>query len=145
MSQQPEWEFVANIGDVNVADYGGFLIFRDKTGVYAPEAEVYETDESGNGGTMYRFILEPPRFKTLSASNEWVWHNEWYVKYLSEVASSAGTTKFQLLRGLLSKDPLKRAIAYRDIVGHFGCFEFDQYPVTLTEEEAQKRYEKYAG
>lgn len=106
---------------------------------------------------MYRFILDRPRFKTYTEKGKrvcpvampmpdkgdtWEWHNEWFVEKLASVAESCGTTKFQLLRLLLSKDAVKRAIAYQSIVGYFGVHEFDQYPVTLTESEAQKRYKK---
>jgi hypothetical protein len=153
-TEQPVWKLVANLGDVNVADYGGFLVYVDTTGVYPPEAEIYETDEQEHGGEVYRFVLDPPRFKTFKPGHynqatlhipsernrSWYWYPEWFVKYLDSVASTCGTTKFQLLRGLFSKDPIKRAVAYRDIVGNFGPFEFDQYPVKLTEEEAHERY-----
>lgn len=165
-TKQPDWELVANLGDLNAADYGTFLVYRDKTGVYAPQAEVYETDETGNGGTMYRFALDPPRFKTFTEEGKrhfftidastpryfkradglevqvWYRHSEWFVEKLPEVASSCGndTTALSLLRDLFSKNPVRRGVAYRDIVGYFGLDEFDSYPVSLTEEEAQARY-----
>jgi len=158
MTNQPNWELVGNLGDVNVADYGGFLIYRDTTGVYPPEAEIYEPNENENGGIMYRVILDRPRFRTLTApgksnfshyrvalpANErnvtWYWYNEWFVDKLSSIADSCGTTKFKLLRLLFSESPMDRGMAYQMIVGNFGPYEFDQYPVTLTEREAQKRY-----
>ena len=158
-TKQPKWELVGNLGDVNVAAYGGFLVYKDATGVYPPEAEVYEPNEDESGGMAYRFILERPRFKTLTEAGKmhgfstkelpasdrnkmWYWYNEWFVEKLASVASSCGISKFQLLRLLFSDSPMERAIAYESIVGHFGAFEFDQYPLTLTEREAQKRYEK---
>lgn len=39
---QPKWKFVANLGDVSWADYGGLFVFRDLTGVYDPEMEYLE-------------------------------------------------------------------------------------------------------
>lgn len=50
-TKQPIWEFVANLGDVNVAQHGGFLVYRDTTGVYPPEVELYEADDDETGGT----------------------------------------------------------------------------------------------
>jgi hypothetical protein len=127
---QPIWEFVINLGDVNIADYGGFIVYRDTTGVYAPEIELYETDESGNGGTVYRFIIER------DPVSEW-----WYAK-LAEVASSCGRSVDEYKDMLASGDPVRMSWVYRDLVAHFGGFEFDQYPLALTEEEAQQRYAK---
>lgn len=163
-TKQPNWELVGNLGDVNVADYGGFLVYRDTTGVYAPEAEVYEPNErEGTGGTMYRFSLDAPRFKTLTATGRagreygsdsdqfgqprdkgvyWTWYREWFAcaDKLASAASTSGITPFALLRALASKDPLTRALGYQAVVGNWGLHEFDQYPVTLTEDEAQARY-----
>lgn len=42
---QPEWKFIANLGDVNPIDYGGFFVYVDQTGVYDPEVEVLELVE----------------------------------------------------------------------------------------------------
>lgn len=45
MTNQPVWKFLDNFGDANPIDHGGFFIFEDTTGVYAPQAEVLEFDE----------------------------------------------------------------------------------------------------
>jgi hypothetical protein len=127
-TKQPVWEFIANLGDVNVTQYGGFLIYRDATGVYPPEVELYETSEDETGGTVFRFILEP------DSANEW-WHSE-----LPEVAQSCGQNVSQYHADLASGDPVRIATVYRDLVGYFGAFEFDQYPLQLTEAEAEERY-----
>lgn len=156
-TKQPTWKLVCNMGDVSIAEYGGFLVYEDETGVYPPEVELYEANDNETGGTMYRFILERPRFKTLTEEGKrqlrgkgikdanqqhkmWYWHNEWYVSKLAEVASFVGMTKFQLLRMLLGKDTTQRAIAYQILVSYFGPHEFDSYPVTLTENQAKQRY-----
>ncbi len=159
-TQQPNWELVGNLGDVNVKNHGGFLVYRDTTGVYQPEVELYEANEDETGGTAYRFVLERPRFKTLTEKGKqsgfissrelptserndtWHWYNEWFVDKLDSVAETCGTTKFQLLRGLFSNNPMARASAYRDIVEYFGPDEFDSYPLALTEDEAIERYSK---
>lgn len=155
MSQQPQWKLVANLGDVNVADYGGFLVYVDETGVYQPEVEMYwPNDEEETGGTMYRFVLEPPRFKTFLAGQwdtnklaiasergkSWCWYREWFVDKLSDVARYAGIPTFTMLRMLTSRNPVKRAMVYESLVGYFGPHEFDSYPVDLSEEAARERY-----
>jgi hypothetical protein len=159
MTNQPVWETVVNLGDVNVADYGGFIVKRDTTGVYAPEVEMYEPNQTheGTGGTLYRFSLDSPRFKTLTEKGRsthrfgsplpmsekgdtWHWYEEWYMDKLQGVADCCGTTWFALARLLVSKNPVDRGLAYQMLVGYFGPYEFDSYPITLTEEEAQERY-----
>jgi hypothetical protein len=147
---QPIWEYVANLGDIDVAKYGGFIVYRDTTGVYPPEVEIYEPSEDENGGMMYRFSLNPPRFKTLNAG-QWDssnpknmhWHREWFAQKdkLESAASTSGITPMELLRDLHSKDPVRRALGYQALIANFGPFEFDQYPVKLTESEAQERYQ----
>ena len=149
-TQQPIWKLVANLGDRNVADYGGFLVYVDTTGVYRPEVELYEpnTDEDYTGGTMYRFVLEPPRFKTNGSYREAigeydkVWHREWFSspERLKSAADTCCMSAFSLLRDLASKDPVRCAVGYQTLISTYGPGEFDHYPVTLTEDEAQQRY-----
>jgi hypothetical protein len=62
---QPEWKCVANLGDVNPIDHGGFFVFVDKTGHYAPEVEILEVpdeDSEKRRWTVYRFCLEDCTF-----------------------------------------------------------------------------------
>jgi hypothetical protein len=128
-TKQPVWEYVANLGDVNIAEYGGFIIYRDTTGVYPPEIELYESDEGETGGNVYRFIMER---KPAS---------EWWYKKLRDVARSCGQSVKEYHADLASGDLIRMASVYSDVVGYFGPFEFDQYPLRLTEAEAHKRYD----
>ncbi len=158
---QPEWQYVCTIGDRDPIAFGGGFVYKDLTGVYAPELVYFEpgSDEDWHkteGETplqAYRLCLDPPRFKTLIHGNyksdftpaergkSWNWYNEWFVSDLPSIASSAGTTACTLLRRLFSKEPRRRAWAYYDIIGHRGAYQFDQYPVTMTEDEAYARYD----
>jgi len=131
-TNQPVWEFVCNLGDVNVADHGGFIVYRDTTGVYSPEVEMYQANDDETGGMMYRFILEP--FSP----------DEWFMDKLAEVASYVDRPTADLLADLQSADIRRVASAYQSIVSYFGPFEFDQYPVQLSEDAAQERYAKVA-
>lgn len=165
-TQQPVWKFAGHIGDVDPVSYGGGFVYVDETRVYPPELvwldpasdEEWAEKEDAAEVTVYRFPLDPPRFKTLteagkasgfSSSHElpasergktWEWYAEWYVSHAGAVAESTGQSAFSLLRSLASKDPMRRASGYWDLVGYFGAYEFDSYPVKMTEAEARERY-----
>src|ERR1039458_5750984 len=54
-------KLVAQLGDASPIDYGGYFIYEDDTGVYAPEGELLEspdTDETPEGWKVYRFSLD---------------------------------------------------------------------------------------
>jgi hypothetical protein len=127
---QPIWKLVANLGDVNPVQSGAFLVYVDTTGVYGPEAELYEPNEDEEtGGTVSRFMLETGA-------------NEWFMDKLSDVAATCWQSADEYRTDLSSGDPIRIASVYRDLVGYFGPFEFDQYPLDLTEAEAEARYSK---
>lgn len=180
VSQQPVWELVRNIGDASPADYGGFLIYRDTTGVYCESAEVYQPfDDSDepHGGMLYRFDLErlkecgcscgckKIRNVTYTLGNKSTpettsggcyfdhisqydlglpypihTYGEWFWKDLQSVANFADWKLEELREALRSEDPVERAQAYRSIADYHGYENFDSYPLTLTEDEAQARY-----
>ena len=155
---QPQWEFVANLGDVNYLDHGGYFVFRDTSGVYAPEAEwleVPEADDSGRPYRVYRFILEPCTFQggVLSDNPFHPTLPAWFATpererqtrpqdttYLADVARMMGTTRRALVKLFCSADPIDRAHAWRMIGEYHGWENLDQYPLTLSREEAETRY-----
>ena len=56
---QPAWECIAQLGDKNPIDHGGYWILRDTTGVYAEEAELLLVpDDDDREYTIYRFTLD---------------------------------------------------------------------------------------
>ena len=65
---QPKWKCVANLGDVNPVDHGGFFVFIDTTGVYPPECVALHVPSEGeeaeypNSYELGRFICEPCTF-----------------------------------------------------------------------------------
>lgn len=162
MTNRPEWKHISCIGDRDPIAYGGGFVYQDTTGVYPPEMTWFEPAPDADwdktkGATplhVYRIVLDPPRFKAAIGGRyergkanipsergvSWVWCPEWFVSHIQDVAESAGTTKFALLRMLFSKDPRERAMVYQTIIGHFGPFEFDQYPIEMTEDEAYTQY-----
>ena len=134
---QPEWQYIGRIGDQDPIAYGGGFVYEDKTGVYAPEITWFEPapdrDWHETGGktplAIYRLIIER------DSKSEW-----WYDK-LSDVANSNGLTIEDLQKLAHSGETMPRAALYWDLLGYFGPYQFDQEPVTMTEDEA---YEKYA-
>jgi hypothetical protein len=155
---QPNWKFVANLGDVTFLDYGGFLVFQDETGEYAPEAEVIIVDDEDNENssvTVHRFSLDKCTFidGILSDNPYHPAHSAWFATpeadkanrprdttYLSSVVSCSGTTADVLIAQLTSDNPVERAMAYREIGEYHGWANFDSYPLQLSRTEAKKRY-----
>jgi hypothetical protein len=134
-TQQPKWKCVGHVGDVDPIAYGGGFVYEDTTGVYGPEIEWFDPApdaewEQTEGATpvgVYRILIEK------NPADEW-----WYERLL-EVAAACGQTVVDYQQRLAGST-MKRAYVYYDLVLHFGAFEFDQYPRTMTEDEA---YEKY--
>lgn len=153
MTAQPDWELVGTIGDVDPLGYGGGFVFRDKTGVYAPEIEYVEPN--GDGGsrddvqsvTVYRVILEPHTYghphgiDGVLSDNKY--HPEspvWYAKELDSVCESCDCDRDELIAALCGNDPVAKAGAYETLASYFGWDEFDNYPLNLTPSEAEERY-----
>lgn len=130
---QPHWKLYKPLGDIG-------NIYTDTTGVYAPEAEIWQEYDS-DGKTrfqVYRFSLDKLFVKKGKIVNEHG-HEEWFSDRLSDVASSAGTTVARLAKALAGRDIGKRFSAYYDIGGHYGFDNLDSYPLDLSELELEKR------
>jgi hypothetical protein len=135
MTKQPQWKRIANLGDVNPVEYGGYFVYTDRTKVYPPEAELLRTpDDGGEGWTIHRFILDRCTFVDGVLSDN-AYHPElptWFAKDLAAVASFIGSTELDLINGLCSDDPIDRASAYRAIGEYHGFDNFDGYPRQYT-------------
>jgi hypothetical protein len=142
-TQQPEWELVGNYGDIHPIDHGGYFVFRDRTGVYPPEAELLESPENDSGTWYaYRFVLEPHTFENgiLSDNPYHKDHPTWYADRLESMADTVGITADELRDLFLSNDPAERAEAYRCVEAEFGAENLDSYPLTMNRAEAEERY-----
>jgi hypothetical protein len=154
-TKQPDWKFVANLGDRTPLDYGGYFVYIDKTGVYEPEAELLALDDESDEDsayTIYRVLLE--RKKLVEGWHGYLvpfkydasWphpverYDEWFHEDLGSVAVLVGATKEQLEQDLTSADPKVRAHAYRAIYDYHGWENGDSYPLRVTRAEAEKRY-----
>lgn len=156
---QPDWEFVANLGDANPLEEGGFFVYRDKTGVYPPEAEMYDPERR----QAWRLLLEPLhshrgilvpakiaadfRHKTgrpLLHEKPLGAYEEWFSKSIEYVARQNGLQARVLRRLLCSNDILERAAGYKLLADALGYHNFDpDGPLQLeSHEDAAYRYQK---
>ena len=159
MGQQPQWKFIAQLGDVNPIDHGGQFLFIDETGVYDPELEVLEliegdTEDEYNDdeelvqeGDMkwevHRFPLERCTFRNgILSDNEF--HPDlpaWFADKIESVASFVGSSAEELIEYLCGEDVKLRAIAYKAIADYHGINNFDDYPITFdNRRELEERY-----
>lgn len=150
-TNQPEWKFVANYGDANPLDHGGKFLFIDETGVYPPELEIVEpTGSEDSDGDFENYEWEVHRFRlerctyvngVLSNNQFHQDHPAWFASDLAGVVSCCDTTVEKLIQQLTSDDPKDRAVAYLDLIGYHGPYEFDQYPLHFDDrKEIEARY-----
>lgn len=143
MSEQPEWELVMNLGDINPIEHGGKFVLRDKTGRYAPEMEVVEkVYHRKNEWQVWRFCLEPHTYINGVLSDN-PYHPEepvWYADDIEEVAETFDIEGAELIALLCSDDPEGRARGYEYLWGYHSSDNFDSYPLELDREEVEERY-----
>ena len=155
---QPAWECIAQLGDKNPVDHGGYWILRDTTGVYTEEAELLVVPEDDDGDYMiYRFILERCTYVNgvLSDNKFHPDKSAWWAKteeerksrpqdstYLKNVADFIGMDVEELADHFCSEDALKRAVAYRAVGDYHGFNNLDDYPLTMKRREVKARYKE---
>ena len=141
---QPDWQFVANLGDVNPLDHGGLFVYIDRKGVYPPEMERVEPDEDGDKLEIHRVCLDRCTYigGILSDNSFHPDHPAWFAKDLAEVASTMDYDLDELRSDLCSGDALKLACAYRAILDYYGWDNGDAYPEHYTRAEAEERYKE---
>lgn len=137
----PSWREVGRLGDVNLVEYGGAIVYEDANGAHAPEMEWVEVD--GRRLIAFRITLEPHTYRGGILSNNSFHPNmpAWYADRIEQVADSTDQDPQDLIRALRGRDVMAKANAYRDLIGFFGANEFDQYPLRLSRKEARERYE----
>jgi hypothetical protein len=140
---QPEWECIANLGDVDPIEHGGKFIMVDKTGVYAPEMEVLEKEYNRrNSWRVWRFIMEPHTYidGVLSDNPHCPELPVWYADDIKGVAESCDMESQELIDYLCSADPRKRAEGYYCLFTCLSADNFDSYPLDLDRDEVKERY-----
>jgi hypothetical protein len=156
MMSQPRWKLLDNLGDADPLDYGGYFVYVDETGVYAPEAELLEViDDEEKRWEVRRFSLEPCTFQDgiLSDNKYHPDHAAWFatpeecpkrkhiICYLSNVATACDIDLDELRGMFCSDDVLERAQAYRMVGQYHGFDNLDSYPQVFTDrKEVASRY-----
>jgi hypothetical protein len=154
-TRQPNWEFVANLGDHTPLYYGGYFIYRDTTGVYAEEGEyVFVDGDEKPTWRIHRFILDKLKLVTTDThmylvpnryDPSWPYpveqYDEWFHQDLDVVAAFSGTNVEELRKMFCSDDAKERAWAYHTIGEFHGFDNLDAYPLVYTnEDEVRARY-----
>ena len=145
MNAQPKWKAIANIGDVGVLDYGAIFVLVDTTGQYDPDIEWLdvEDDDGERRYTVYRFTLDPCTWINGILSDN-PFHPDqpaWFFDHLATLASNADMTVPELVALFCSDDPMKRALAWREVALYYGVNCLDSDPLTqLKRWELKRRY-----
>ena len=156
---QPEWECIAQLGDADPIEHGGFWILRDKAGVYPEEAELLVVPDDDGGGecTVYRFVLEKCTYidGILSDNKFHPAHAAWWAgteeerharpqdsTYLKNIADFIEMDVEELAADFCSEDALKRAMAYRSVGDFHGFENLDSDPLTMKCREVKARYKE---
>lgn len=154
---QPDWECIAQLGDASPTEYGGYWIFRDKTGVYAPEGEYLfcPDDDESDEFEAYRFSLDKCTFiNGILSDNRF--HPEccaWWAttpekmkarpqdgRGLEDIGNCMGFTVDELVAMFTSDNITERAQAYRMVGEYHGFENLDSYQLQLTRAEVEERY-----
>jgi hypothetical protein len=161
---QPIWKYIANLGDANPIEHGGYFIYEDETGVYCPEGELlihfdeHENDSGEETFHIYRFSLDKCVADvmypyTLSANKYHPELSAWFAGteeqrkerpqdtcYFKDMAASAGIDEDELRHMFCSWNTIQRALAWQIVGNHHGFENLDSYPLTLTRKEVEGRY-----
>ena len=144
-TQQPVWKLSANLGDVNPLD-GGALLYSDETGVYPPELILIEANPPKEGEDE-TFTVSRVQCERCFPLGEGVSDNRfhkdkpaWFSYKLASVASCCDSSPLDLQTALCDQNDVNRGWGYQTLVGYFGVYEFDQYPVEMTEAELRNLY-----
>jgi hypothetical protein len=151
-TKQPVWKFIANLGDKNPLEHGGYFVYRDETGVYQEEADLLIPPEKEGGKyRIYRILLD--RLKLVRGylvpfkygadwSHPVAFYDDWVHAHLDSVAKFVGVSVKKLAKAFTSRDPLIRAEAYRAVADYTGYENFDERPIILTRGEVEERYDE---
>lgn len=143
-TQQPKYQFVANLGDAAPLDHGGDFLFVDTTGVYPPR--IIHFEEPDRRGKYQVSTLECPRLiysKATGVLSDNYYHSDkpvWFADKLERVAGTVGMDADTLRDNLLSSDLIERAQAYISLTQYYGWYEFDQYPSVMTRTEIRRAF-----
>ena len=156
-TKQPDLKLIAQLGDRNPIEHGGYFIYEDTAGVYAPEGELLVSpDDDGGKWEVSRFILEKCTFINgiLSDNKFHPGKPAWFAKpeserktrpqdstYLSNICNSMDIEFYELVKLFCSNNIIERAHAWRLVGEYHGFDNLDAYPIYFTRAEIQLRYQ----
>jgi hypothetical protein len=136
-------KLIAQLGDVSPIEYGGYFIYEDENGAAEAEFLIAPSEPEDKGKWFaYRFALDRCTLinGVLSDNRFHSDKPEWFASRLEDVARFVGMELSEMQRLLISDSPVERAHGYEAIGSYHGFENLDSYPLTLTEDEARKRY-----
>lgn len=140
---QPLWQFIGNYGDVSYLDHGGMFLFKDLTGRYAPELEILEEPVIGREYKLYRVCLDKCYYTAgVLSDNKFHKNMEAWFSDIVEQSQMSLEEKEEFIKQMTSNKPKERVLGYLTVIDYHGAHNFDDYPRTLTYDEAKERYKK---
>lgn len=144
-------KMIANLGDVNPIDHGGFFVYDDGIVEVLDVPDDWDDldDESAVDerpyGTIWRFDIDRCTYENGVLSNNPYRKDTpaWWAKYIKSIASYCDIPEGDLIKGFCSEDLIKRAVAYLALFDYCGRGELDSDPLTLTKAECEERYREW--
>lgn len=142
---QPSYFCIANLGDADPFEHGGAFVCIDRRGIYDPILLIYDQDLRKRS----EITLEPCHlYKSLKEHLISVGTNnfhpdiypEWFSDSISDAARFCGQNFYDFVSDLISKNVVKRAGAYLNLIYYHGVFEFDHYPYIYEDEKDAERF-----
>lgn len=134
---------IANLGDVDPIEYGGFFVFENGDIEFWIEPEDQDSDSAE--WQVYRWTADKCTYVDgVLSDNEF--HPEiaaWFACKggLESIAQSMDYPLDELIADFQSDDLIKRGNAYRAVSDYHGAIEFDSEPLSLDKAEIEARYE----
>lgn len=148
-TKQPVWKFIANLGDASPIAHGGFFVYEDKSGVYAPECVLLQPKNDEDDirdkdmhWTAWRFSADKCSYVNGVLSDN-KFHPElpaWFADKIGSLADTFGQTADEVRALLCSDKTLDRADGWRMIGEYFGFDNLDSYPDRLTRRDVYNRF-----
>lgn len=127
---QPEWEIIANLGDVNPFEHGAVFVFIDRLGNCDSEMSVIQWDDNiKNTGYETRIVLE--RMSPDSIKDKWFYDD------IGPASHCCGSSDEVIKTDLCSPNAITRADAYLSLFYYNGM---GKSPKKITKEEAITMY-----
>lgn len=141
-------KLIANLGDVNPIDYGGFFVYDDGSVEVLEVPEDWDEEEHDpldNYGTVYQSDIDRCTYVDGVLSDN-PYHPDdpaWWAKDITALAAYGDTTEEELIECFCSEDLVKRAVAYRILFYYYGRGNLDSFPLTLTKAACEWRYREW--